>query len=247
MQPCRLPRFTGLIHPTHFLLLLPWCQAQMKQAESRCSCCIQWYINHSPLLAPQDIGQIVQYYATDMWDTDDNSNHSIKSVVPVELFLPLLVLLWGISRWCYQLCCFSQLYWCYNSHEYVHKPDASLPQYPTFGWMYPLRLEGSVLGSCNHNLLGKSYAMSSTQCLRPCAHAVDAVLSLFWIELTVMIVYHIKFSPIFVQQDLVLYPSMLLCIRITIWQSVNDVADWQFSPSHPCRDYDKVPSSDSNS
>ena len=80
----------------------------MEQAESRCSCCIQWYINHSPLLAPQDIGQFVQYYATDMWDTDDDSNHSIMSVVPVELFLPLLVLLWGISLWCHQFCCFSR-------------------------------------------------------------------------------------------------------------------------------------------
>ena len=32
----------------------------------------------------------------DTWDTDDDSNHSITSVVPVELFFPLLVLLWGI-------------------------------------------------------------------------------------------------------------------------------------------------------
>jgi hypothetical protein len=36
----------------------------------------------------------------------------------------------------------------------------------------------------------------------------------------------------------------VVAIRITIWQSVTDVANWQFSPSHPCQDYDKVPSSD---
>ena len=63
--------------------------------------------------------------------------------------------------------------------------------------MYPLRLEGSVLGSCNHNLLGKSYAMSSTAStptLTSGPLSVHAALSLFWIELTVMIVYHIKFS-----------------------------------------------------